>query len=101
MATGEDYRDREAGGGKPSVMTRFMHWYMDRVLGLATREVEVRSVLLRVFSMLLPPKALFGRGVLLRVLREGIKPGRSSDGKSQSGRQIRYGINPHYRGEIS
>jgi 2-polyprenyl-6-methoxyphenol hydroxylase-like FAD-dependent oxidoreductase len=73
MATGEDYRYREAVGGSPGVMTRFMHWYMDRVLRLATREVEVRSVLLRVFSMLLPPSALFGRAVLLQVIKEGIK----------------------------
>jgi 2-polyprenyl-6-methoxyphenol hydroxylase-like FAD-dependent oxidoreductase len=101
MATGEDYRYREAVGGKPGVMTRFMHWYMDRVLRLATRDVEVRSVLLKVFSMLLPPKALFRRGVLFQVLREGVKPVRTSHERSQSVRQIKYGIEARYRRETS
>jgi hypothetical protein len=96
MATGEDYRYREAVGGSPSLMTRFMHWYMDRVLALATRDVEVRGVLLRVFSMLLPPSALFGRAVLLRVIREGIFSSPARDGRSQSGRQIQYKIEPGY-----
>lgn len=76
IATGEDYRYRETEGGTPGLMTRFMHWYMDRVLQLATREVAVRSVLLDVFSMLLPPSALFRGGILFRVLREVIKPRR-------------------------
>ena len=96
MATGEDYRYREAVGGSPGVMTRFMHWYMDRVLKLATREVEVRSVLLRVFSMVLPPKALFGRAVLLRVIKEGIFSARVRDAAPQSGRKIKYKIEPRY-----
>lgn len=74
MATGEDYRYRETEGGTPGVMTRFMHWYLDRVLQLATREVAVRSVLLQVFSMLIPPSALFHRAILFRVIREVIKP---------------------------
>lgn len=69
MATGEDYRYHETEGGAPGVMTRFMHWYMDRVLQLATREVAVRSVLLQVFNLLLPPSALFRRAILFRVIR--------------------------------
>jgi 2-polyprenyl-6-methoxyphenol hydroxylase-like FAD-dependent oxidoreductase len=96
MATGEDYRYREAVGGKPGVMTRFMHWYMDRVLRLATREVEVRSVLLQVFNVVLPPSALFRRAVLLRVIREGIFSSRARGGASQSGRQVQYKIEPRY-----
>lgn len=74
MATGEDYRYPETEGGSPGVMTRFMHWYMDRVLLLATREVAVRSVLLDVFSMLIPPSALFRRAIVFAVIREAIKP---------------------------
>ena len=101
MATGEDYRYREAVGGSPGVMTRFMHWYMDRVLRLATQDVEVRNVLLHVFSMLLPPSALFRRAVLLGVIKEGIRPRHARDGKPQGRKQIRYKIEPHYRGEAS
>jgi 2-polyprenyl-6-methoxyphenol hydroxylase-like FAD-dependent oxidoreductase len=74
MATGEDYRYPETEGGSPGVMTRFMHWYMDRVLRLATREVAVRSVLLQVFNILLPPSALFSRAIVFGVIREALKP---------------------------
>ena len=76
MATGEDYRYEETEGGSRGLMTRFMHWYMDRVLLLATRDVAVRSVLLQVFSMLIPPSALFRRAILFGVIREALKPTR-------------------------
>jgi hypothetical protein len=74
MATGEDYRYPETEGGSPGVMTRFMHWYMDRVMQLATRDVAVRSVLLQVFNLLIPPPALFRRAILFAVIGEAIKP---------------------------
>jgi 2-polyprenyl-6-methoxyphenol hydroxylase-like FAD-dependent oxidoreductase len=74
MATGEDYRYPETEGGTPGVMTRFMHWYMDRVLKLATRDVAVRSVLLQVFNLLIPPSALFRGAIVLAVIREALKP---------------------------
>ena len=105
MATGEDYRYEETVGGSAGVMTRFMHWYMDRVLQLATREVEVRNLLLRVFSMLLPPSTLFRRNVLLAVIREAIKsdPRNTLPGNATSRRQRRalYGVEPRYRRETS
>jgi 2-polyprenyl-6-methoxyphenol hydroxylase-like FAD-dependent oxidoreductase len=74
MATGEDYRYLETDGAAPGRMTRFMHWYMDQVLQLATRSVAVRSVLLDAFSMLIPPAALFRPRVLFRVLLHVLKP---------------------------
>jgi 2-polyprenyl-6-methoxyphenol hydroxylase-like FAD-dependent oxidoreductase len=74
LATSEDYRYRETDGGSPSLMTKFMHRYMNRVLQLTTRDVAVRSALLHVFSMLAPPSVLFRPGILLRVIREVIKP---------------------------
>ena len=74
MATGEDYRYPETEGGSPGVMNRFMHWYMDRVLQLATRDVAIRSVLLQVFNLLIPPPALFRRAILFAVIREALKP---------------------------
>ena len=69
MATGEDFRYREVQGGSPTRMTNFMHNYMDQVVQLATYNPQVRSVLLRAFSMLVPPTALFRPSILLRVLR--------------------------------
>jgi 2-polyprenyl-6-methoxyphenol hydroxylase-like FAD-dependent oxidoreductase len=74
LATGEDYRYRETEGGSPSLMTKFMHRYMNHVLQLTTRDVMVRSALLHVFSMLAPPSILFRPSNLLRVIREVIKP---------------------------
>ena len=74
MATGEDYRYHETDGAAPGRMTRFMHWYMDQVLELATRIASVRSVLLDAFSMLIPPTALFHPRVLFRVLLHALKP---------------------------
>jgi 2-polyprenyl-6-methoxyphenol hydroxylase-like FAD-dependent oxidoreductase len=74
LATGEDYRYRETVGGSPTLMTRFMHRYMDQVVRLATRSVPVRKVLLLAFNMLVPPTALFQPRVLFRVLLEVFKP---------------------------
>ena len=79
LAIGEDYRYPETEGGSPSLMTRFMHRYMDRVVQLATHSVAVRTVLLRAFNMLVPPTALFQPRVLLRVLLQLLKPKRSYD----------------------
>lgn len=82
-------------------MTQFMHWYMDRVLQLATREVEVRSLLLQVFSMLLPPSALFRPAVLLKVVGEVIGSSRAKSDSSQSRKQIKYKIEPRFGRETS
>lgn len=76
LATGEDYRYPDTVGGSPSLMTRFMHRYMDHVVRLATRSVVVRKVLLEAFNMLVPPTALFQPRVLFRVLLEVFKPAR-------------------------
>jgi 2-polyprenyl-6-methoxyphenol hydroxylase-like FAD-dependent oxidoreductase len=69
LATSEDYRYLETDGGSPKLATRFMHRYMDRVLKLATFDTSVRTVLLRAFSMLVQPSALFQRNIALRVMR--------------------------------
>ena len=74
LAIGEDYRYRETVGGSPTLMTRFMHHYMDHVIQLATHSVPVRKVLLRAFNMLVPPAALFRPQVLFRVLLNVLKP---------------------------
>ena len=74
LATGEDYRYRETVGGSPTLMTRFMHRYMDQVVKLATHSIPVRKVLLLAFNMLVPPTALFRPSVLFRVLLQVLKP---------------------------
>lgn len=74
LATGEDYRYPETVGGSPSLMTRFMHRYMDHVVRLTTRSVAVRKVLLQAFNMMVPPAALFQPRVSFRVLLQLFKP---------------------------
>ena len=101
LATGEDYRYPETDGGKPGVMTRFMHRYMDRVVQLTTQDVAVRSVLLNAFSMLVPPSALFGRAVLFRVLRGGARPAPQREQRTK-GRQVgRRSLEARYGRETS
>ena len=73
LAIGEDYRYRETVGGSPTLMTRFMHRYMDHVVQLATHSVPIRQVLLLAFNMLVPPAALFRPRVLFRVLLNIVK----------------------------
>ena len=76
LATGEDYRYPDTTGHGATLMTKFMHRYMNHVVALATKSVTVRHVLLRAFSMLVPPTALFHPRVLLRVLFRILKPER-------------------------
>jgi len=76
LATGEDYRYSATTGHGATLMTRFMHRYMNCVIELATQSVIVRHVLLRAFSMLVPPAALFHPRVLFRVLFHVLKPAR-------------------------
>ena len=91
LATSEDYRYRETEGGSASLVTRFMHRYMDQVLKLSTFDKVVRYVLLQAFGMLVPPSALFKPKVLLRVIRQVIaRPVRPQNVKSLPGRRMAY-----------
>ncbi|HSE18997.1 MAG TPA: hypothetical protein VLB46_18200 [Pyrinomonadaceae bacterium] len=74
LATGEDYRYPETEGHGAGLMTKFMHRYMNHVVELATQSVAVRHVLLRAFSMMIPPTALFHPRILCRVLVQMLKP---------------------------
>lgn len=82
LATGEDYRYPGTEGHGAGLMTKFMHRYMNRVFELATQSVEVRSVLLRAFSMLVPPTALFHPRISLRVLGHVFKSRNSAQIRS-------------------
>lgn len=73
LATGEDYRYPATTGHGATLMTKFMHRYMNHVIALATESVVVRHVLLRAFSMMVPPAALFHPRISLRVLLHILK----------------------------
>lgn len=76
LATGEDFRYQETDGGSATLMTKFMHRYMEHVLALSTRVVAVRKVLMEVFNILAPPAVLFQPRVLFRVLGQMLKTAR-------------------------
>ena len=72
LATSEDYRYRETEGGRPTMVTRFMHGYMDRVVRLSTHDARVRRVLLENFHMLRRPGSLFSPFIVCRVLGQSL-----------------------------
>lgn len=79
LATGEDFRYQETDGGSATLMTKFMHRYMEHVLELSTRVVAVRKVLMEVFNILAPPAVLFQPRVLFRVLPLMLLKGKSDE----------------------
>lgn len=81
LATGEDYRYRETDGGAPTLMTRFMHGYMNRIVKLATYDPIVRTVLLKAFGMLVQPSAFFRPNILRRVIRQSLSTKRSKSSR--------------------
>jgi flavin-dependent dehydrogenase len=68
LATGEDYRYREAEGPPPGWPTRLTHRYLDRVFALAARTPAVRQRLMEVIHLVRPPSSLFAPSVLLRAM---------------------------------
>ena len=72
LATGEDCRYRGTEGAKRTLKSRLMHGYIDRIIALTTRDINVRAVWLKVFQMLLPPSALFAPSILIKVAGEVI-----------------------------
>ena len=68
MATGEDCRYHGVEGIAISRLTRFMHWYMDRIMKLTTQDMEIHTLFTQVIHMVMPPTSLFHPRVLWRVL---------------------------------
>ena len=68
LATSEDFRVHGVTGGVPDRITRFMQWYVDRVVALSTESAVVRDGLLRVFNLLEGPQTLFHPQIVLRII---------------------------------
>jgi len=73
IATGDDFRWPTTQGGRPNLMNRLMHWYLDQVMMAASQSAKVYQVFVKVFHLLQPPAALFQPGVLGRVLLQVIR----------------------------
>ncbi|AFZ29519.1 FAD-dependent monooxygenase [Gloeocapsa sp. BRSZ] len=76
LATSEDYRYRGTEGKSPDQKTKLMHWYMDRLMLLSTKNIEVRSQFLQVMHMLKTPTALFHPKIVALVFKEALQSSR-------------------------
>jgi flavin-dependent dehydrogenase len=69
LATSEDFRFPTTVGGRPNVVTRLMHRYIDRVIAVATVDDVVLDTFIGVVHLIRPPSALFHPAIAARVLR--------------------------------
>jgi 2-polyprenyl-6-methoxyphenol hydroxylase-like FAD-dependent oxidoreductase len=67
IATSADVQVPGVEGGHPSRADGFLHWYLDRVIRLATRDVFAREILLEVQNLDRPTTLLFHPRLVARV----------------------------------
>ena len=80
LATGEDLRYPTTEGARPTLRTRLMHRYLNRLGPVATVNRTVNAAFLEVANLVQPPTALFHPNVLLPVLRGATPPLRTPPG---------------------
>jgi hypothetical protein len=73
MATAEDFRWPTTVGGRPNRITRFMHWYLDQVLAIATRDNHIMKNFLEVSHLLRPPGVFFHPNTATQVLAHTLR----------------------------
>jgi 2-polyprenyl-6-methoxyphenol hydroxylase-like FAD-dependent oxidoreductase len=69
MATSDDFRWATTQGAAPGFVTRLTHWYLDRVMQLASKRADVYKVFAEVIHLIKQPTALFQLPIMLQVLR--------------------------------
>jgi 2-polyprenyl-6-methoxyphenol hydroxylase-like FAD-dependent oxidoreductase len=74
LATGEDLRYPTTEGSRPTLRTRLMHRYLNRLGPVATVNHTVNAAFLEVANLVHPPTALFHPNVLLPTLRGATPP---------------------------
>lgn len=86
VASSEDLRwGIESLGMGRTLVTRFIHRYMDMVLRLASKDPGIAGAYMGVIGMVAPPGSLFGPKVMPRVLWEALKPKGTTLGKLAPG----------------
>jgi 2-polyprenyl-6-methoxyphenol hydroxylase-like FAD-dependent oxidoreductase len=75
MATVEDLRYPTTTGAKPTLATRLLHRYVDRVIHVSAQNRAVSRVFFEVMNMVTPATALLRPDVLIPVLLESGRPG--------------------------
>ncbi|HLP90618.1 MAG TPA: FAD-dependent monooxygenase [Nostocaceae cyanobacterium] len=67
MATSDDFRWAMTEGGRPNLIMRLMHWYIDQVMLTVNNNTQVHKVFTELLHLLKRPNALFQPGVLIPV----------------------------------
>jgi 2-polyprenyl-6-methoxyphenol hydroxylase-like FAD-dependent oxidoreductase len=73
LATGEDFRYPTTEGGQRNAMTRFSHWYIDKVLLAMPDSTEVTRLFMHVSQLLKPATAMFQPWVMAVALSNAMK----------------------------
>jgi flavin-dependent dehydrogenase len=68
LSTSEDFRHRETEGNPPGRTVRFLHRYLDYVIGLGVEDRTVRKTMLEVFHLIRPPSSLLHPKIASRAL---------------------------------
>jgi len=68
LATGEDFRHPTTEGGRPDMLTRFMHRYIDRLQLVATHDPVAHRALIAVLNLLIPPTSLLNPRLIWAAL---------------------------------
>jgi hypothetical protein len=68
IATGEDLRVPGVEGGKPGRSTRFLDWYLHRVIQLTTEDAFARTIFTEVLNLDYPTTRLFHPRLLAKVI---------------------------------
>src|SRR5262249_17024619 len=68
LATGEDLRWPQTTGARRTLVTRLLHRYLDRVIGLIPQDPQIFSRFARVTHMMASPGSLFHPGVLWKTI---------------------------------
>jgi pimeloyl-ACP methyl ester carboxylesterase/2-polyprenyl-6-methoxyphenol hydroxylase-like FAD-dependent oxidoreductase len=74
LATGEDLRYPTTEGGRPGLLDRLMHRYLDRVFRVVPEDAEVSLAFWSVVHLLAPPTSLVHPRILLPALRGPTSP---------------------------
>jgi hypothetical protein len=68
LATGQDLRWPQTTGARRSLVTRFLHRYLDRVIGLIPHHPRIFSRFAKVSHMMASPGSLLHPGVLWKTI---------------------------------
>jgi hypothetical protein len=84
VAVGNDLGFPEVEGPR-TPMVRFLNWYIGRVHNAAHHDARVSIAFLKVINMVAPPSSILHPGIVWRVIKANLWPGRR---KGMSDRRV-------------